>query len=145
MNKVPVVIVDDSEADRYIVRRRLSKVEGFGEVMEAEDGAVFLEEFFNGAGRVQSEILPLLVLMDVNMPGLNGFETIEELQRRVELGKGPASLVVMMFTSSSNPDDVAQAENLASVKGYITKPLDDVGIEKIRQIYHPHFSPNASV
>lgn len=139
MSKVPVVIVDDSDADRYIVKRRLSKAGGFGEVMEATDGIVFLEEFFNGGPQLETEDLPLLVLMDVNMPGLSGFETIEELQRRVALGKGPTSLVVMMFTSSNNPDDMAQAENLASVKGYINKPLDESGIEKIRLICQSNF------
>jgi CheY-like chemotaxis protein len=136
VNRVPVVIVDDSDADRYIVKRRLSKSGGFGEVKEARDGVVFLEDFFNCPGRDKIEDTPLLVLMDVNMPGLNGFETIEELQRRVALGEGPASLVVMMFTSSSNPEDLALAENLASVKGYIQKPLDEAGIEKILEIYH---------
>ncbi len=136
MNKVPVVIVDDSDADRYIVKRRLSKSGDFGEVKEARDGVVFLDEFFNGPVLVETEDSPLLVLMDVNMPGLNGFETIEELQRRVAAGEGPASLVVMMFTSSSNPEDLALAEKLSSVKGYIQKPLDQEGIAKILEIYH---------
>lgn len=137
MSKVPVVIVDDSDADRYIVRRRLNKAGDFGEVMEANDGIAFLEEFFNGHFGIESQDQPLLILMDVNMPGMSGFETIEEIQRRAKAGKGPAtSMIVMMFTSSSNPDDLAQAENLELVKGYIHKPLDEEGVKKIRELYH---------
>lgn len=135
MRKIPVVVVDDEDVDRYIVKRRLSKAEDFGEVLEAPTGDAFLEEFFNGRKIELPPDVPLLVLMDVNMPGRNGFETIEELQRRMERGRGPGSVVIMMFTSSQNPKDQERAKQFAVVKGYIFKPLDDAGVEKIRELY----------
>lgn len=135
MKKIPVVVVDDNEADRYIVRRVLSKAEDFDEVLEAECGNVFLEEFYDGTGKTFAEDPPLLILMDVNMPGMNGFETVEELQRRSEAGKGPRTVVVMMFTSSDNPDDRERASHLVAVKGYIQKPLDETDVQFMRSVY----------
>ncbi|MFK7942526.1 MAG: response regulator [Paracoccaceae bacterium] len=136
MSRIPVVVVDDEKVDRYIVKRKLAKFDDFGEVLEASTGVDFLESFFNGHGSGNFKDQPLLVLMDVNMPRMNGFETIEELQKRMAGGHGPESIVIMMFTSSNNPDDRAKAEMLPTVKGYILKPLDDDGVLKIREIYH---------
>ncbi|MEM7213544.1 MAG: response regulator [Pseudomonadota bacterium] len=128
--------MDDQDVDRYIVKRRLSRSEGFGEVMEAPTGDDFLKDFFNGDGSKKVASLPLLVLMDINMPGRNGFETVEELQKRMAEGRGPESVVIMMFTTSDNPADRERALQLDSVKGYIVKPLDDDGIQRIRDLYY---------
>ena len=136
MRKISVIIVDDQDVDRYIVKRRLAKSDDFGEVMEAVTGDDFLEDFFNGDGSKKVEHLPLLVLMDINMPGRNGFETVEELQNRMAEGRGPKSVVIMMFTTSDNPADRERAMQLDSVKGYIVKPLDDDGIQRIRDLYY---------
>lgn len=136
MRKISVVIVDDQDVDRYIVKRRLAKAEGFGDIMEASTGDAFLEDFFNGDGSKKVENPPLLILMDINMPGRNGFETVEELQRRMSEGRGPKSVVIMMFTTSDNPADRHRADQLDAVKGYIVKPLDDTGIEAIRKLYY---------
>lgn len=133
--KIPVVVVDDEEVDRYIVKRRLSSTGQFGDVLEAETGDAFLEMFFNGHLELQEAPDPLLVLMDVNMPGRDGFETIEEMQRRMAVGRGPESVAVLMFTSSDNLEDRERAAALSAVKGYITKPMDGVDVEKILQMY----------
>lgn len=135
MNKIPVAIVDDQDADRYIARRRLSKAGDFEPVFESTTGTDFLETFFNGHKADDLGHSPLVVLMDINMPQMNGFETIEEVMRRMDAGRGPKSVDFLMFTSSDNPDDRARAEGLEPVKGYIVKPLDENGIEKILALY----------
>lgn len=135
LNKIPVVIVDDQDADRYIAKRRLAKTGDFDPVFESTTGPDFLETFFNGHKGSGIEHSPLVVLMDINMPQMSGFETIEEVMRRMESGRGPDSVDFMMFTSSENPSDLARADGLDAVKGYIVKPLDEAGIEKIRALY----------
>ncbi|WP_203348000.1 response regulator [Sulfitobacter geojensis] len=136
MNKIPVAVVDDDSADRYIVKRRLSKAEGFEDVTEFTGGHELLERFFSDQLDTTSQDLPLLILMDINMPQMDGFETIEEMQKRRTKGYGPESMVVMMFTSSNNPSDRERAGNLDLVKGFITKPLDGSGAEVIRTLYY---------
>ena len=128
------IVVDDNKMDRYIVKRQLAKHPEFGDLMEATDGLDFLDNLVAN-GRVDDDNpKPVLILMDINMPGLNGFETAEKLQQRIDEGKGPESVVVMMFTSSDNPNDKARAEALDIVKGYIVKPLDAADIETLRPI-----------
>lgn len=139
MKKISVVVIDDEKVDRYIVKRRMSKLDVFGDVIEATNGDRFLDEYFQNENEFQDSVPPpLLLLMDVNMPGRNGFETVEEIQRRMVDGRGPESIVIMMFTSSGNENDRARAESLDAVKGYITKPLDEKGIETILELYEQY-------
>jgi len=128
-------VVDDEVVDRYIVLRHLSKESDFGEVREMPSGQAFLDAFFSDQSLRISDDVPLLILMDINMPGLNGFETVEEMQRRKEQGFGPTSIVVLMFTSSNNPTDKQRAQELDFVNGFITKPLSDTKVDAIRKLY----------
>ena len=133
--KIPVVVVDDQEVDRYLVKRCLSKVDDFNELIEVSSGTRFLEQFFsNGSGSFPDNE-SLLVLMDINMPGLDGFQTIEEVQRRMLEGFGPSSVVVMMFTSSDNQRDRDKANELDMVKGYLSKPIDEASVRRMRDLY----------
>lgn len=136
---IPVVVVDDEEADRYLVKRRLARVGGFAEVIEEPSGDRFLEDYSSGYLAEAAASTSLLVLMDINMPGRNGFETIEELQRRMDDGQGLSSIAVMMFTSSNNVRDRERADEFSIVKGYITKPLDDSGVRHIMDLYRSSF------
>lgn len=133
---IPVVVVDDSKTDRYLVKRRLSRFEAFEEVLEEPAGDTFLENYFNGHGAADIGDRTLLVIMDINMPRMSGFETVEAMQKRRAEGKGPRSCVVLMFTSSENPKDLEKAKNFEIVKGYITKPLDNDDIGVITEIYN---------
>ena len=125
------VIVDDNDMDRYLVRRVLSKHDIFDEVFEAPTGDAFIAEFCEGETLNEVHPKPVLILMDINMPGRNGFETAERLQAMVEAGQTTRSIVVMMFTSSDNPEDKARADAIDIVKGYIVKPLSHEDVETI--------------
>lgn len=132
--KIPVYVVDDEDVDRMIVRKRLERSR-FGEifepVLESDAGDAFLDGYSKGA----TEALPPLVLMDVNMPRMDGFETIKVMEKMVETGEMATGVVVMMFTSSQNPKDQARSDACDLVKGYIVKPLCEDDIEKIIQCY----------
>jgi len=136
MVKIPVIVVDDNQDDRYIAKRKLSKHDDFAEVLESNAGYSFLEDYFEGTEKTEIEQPPLVVLMDINMPRMNGFETVAEIHARVAEGRGPDRIVVIMFSSSDNPEDHKEAEILQSVQGYVVKPLNDSGIEQIRAAYH---------
>jgi CheY-like chemotaxis protein len=132
---IPVIVVDDTKADRYIARRRLAKHRQFAEVIEMPTGEQFLAEFFIPPISEQVDGRRVVVLMDINMPRLNGFETVAALQAHLDKGGGPDSMVVMMFTSSNNPADRQRAAEYQIVKGYIVKPLDDAGVAEIMRLY----------
>lgn len=133
--KIPVMIVDDERVDRYTARRRLDQHGGFAAPMEAESGDIFLDSYCSDPDRWAQDMAPVLILMDINMPGRDGFATVAELGQRQKSGLGPPSLVVTMFTSSSNPRDRQRAEALPLVKGYAEKPLNAAGAQALFELY----------
>ena len=143
---IPVVIVDDEEIDRLIALKRIARspwAKVLNPVFEAISGDVFLDTLF------QSDALPegqKLVLMDINMPGRSGFETIEEMRRRMPTeGDGT---VVIIYSSSENEDDVARAKALDLVREYIVKPFDEADLETIVRVFDlksPETAPDGTL
>ena len=129
------VVVDDNEMDRYMVRRYLSRRGEFGECIEATNGVEFIEQICDAHKLDDLSPKPILVLLDINMPMMDGFETARALQERIEAGNVPSSHVVMMFTSSENPDDRRKAAEIDIVKGYIVKPMDDADVAFLLELY----------
>lgn len=125
-----IAVVDDNKADRYTIKRRLSKMKLDVELIEFDSGDAFLRNFFEKEAFRDKD--NLLVIMDINMPRLNGFETVGAMQQCLKDGKGIRSCVVMMFSSSDNPVDREMAENYDIIAGYIVKPLDIDDAEMIR-------------
>lgn len=122
--KLPsVMIVDDDESDRYLLRRLLMKAEVSDTVFEAADGQEALDFL---SAREEGERLhpgtfpPLLVFVDVNMPRLNGFDFLERFAE-VRLELGYESVVLMVFSSSNREQDRLRSLGYAFVKGLIVK------------------------
>lgn len=134
MKTISVISVDDSDADRYIIRRELDRAEGFEQLGEQVSGDDFLDAFYQPPLPVMSTRPPTLILMDVRMPGRDGFETIEAMQERMRLGDGPDDILVVMCTSSEHPRDLERAANMPAVKGYLTKPFDRNSVSRLREI-----------
>ena len=111
MDETPfaVLVVDDNEVNRELYSRYL-ELEGY-RVLGAGDGTDALEQIEGG------EID--LVLLDVMMPGLDGFEVLE----RVRKTHSPEELPVIMATAKDQSEDVVKAFDLGA-NDYVTKPLD---------------------
>lgn len=118
-----VLLVDDSEADRYLMVRLLKKLGHRGRVFEAENGEEALALLREREAQVQKygrEFPPLLVLLDINMPLLNGFEFLKEFDAL----RNPldyASVVILMVTSSTREVDRSRADAFDFVGGYLEK------------------------
>ena len=104
-----VLVVDDNEVNRELYSRYL-ELEGH-RVLAASDGTEALE-------LVDKESVDL-VLLDVMMPGLDGFEVLETLRR----DHSADTLPVIMATAKDQSEDVVRAFDLGA-NDYVTKPLD---------------------
>ncbi len=116
---IKVLLVDDSATMRKIVRRKMKEV-GFvvDEFLEAGDGKQALEKVFNNSVD--------LILLDWNMPVMNGLEFIQAL-RSIEL---PKRIPVIMVTTEGSHEKVNEAIK-SGVDGHILKPID---AEQLRDI-----------
>jgi CheY-like chemotaxis protein len=109
-----ILLVDDDEIDVMNVRRAFEKGKIANPLFHAEDGLVALE-------MLRSAALPKnrrLVLLDLNMPRMNGIEFLRELRKDPEL-HGTA---VVVLTTSDEERDRLEAYNF-HVAGYLVKPV----------------------
>ena len=129
-----VMIVDDDEVDRYLIKRKLKEL-GFSYHFFEETNGKDALDFFVGCEREKtappSGYPPHIVFLDINMPLMNGWEFLREFsglysQARLE------NSVVIMFTSSSTPEDKARAKEYNFVKGYLLK--GEFGATDLKQI-----------
>jgi PAS domain S-box-containing protein len=110
MNKGRILVVDDEEATRYFVARTMRK-EGY-EVFEARDGTSALELAFTAN--------PDLVVLDVRLPDINGFEVAE----RLRADSATRSIAILQLSASFTDPD-AQAQGLQrGADGYLTHPVE---------------------
>ncbi len=122
-----VLIVDDQDANRLLLRDLLES-QGH-EVTEAADGEEALQRV--------SEIAPDVVLLDIGMPGMDGFEVC----RRIKADPATASIPVLLVTALSQRDQRLLGIG-AGANDYITKPVDrsDLSLRvrnaiRMRQLY----------
>lgn len=106
-----VLAIDDQALNRAIARSVSAEL-GL-EVIEAETGHRALD-------LLQSGTLPDVILMDVNMPGLNGIETTRAIRA---LG-GPAAAIPVVAVTANNAPAVLDAAREAGVRAVLTKPID---------------------
>ncbi len=74
-----------------------------------------------------------LILLDINMPIMNGWQFLEHYQKLDE--KKRATILVVMLTSSVNIADQKKAEKLQLVKKFINKPLNEEGVNEIINLF----------
>jgi len=104
-----ILVIEDNPASRELAAYLLGKSGHTVEV--AENGAQGL--------RMAAESRPDLILCDLQMPELNGYEFIAEVRKHGELG----AALVLAVTALSMPGDEAKALN-AGFNGYLSKPID---------------------
>lgn len=105
-----IIIVDDSATMRQQVRRALEP--GKFEVVEAVDGQ-------DGLDKVKADKDIDVMILDVNMPRMNGIELAEALNSE---GRIAAGLKIVMLTTEGHADLIQRAKT-AGAKGWIVKPF----------------------
>ncbi len=112
MKKLSLLLIDDDEIERMKFKRVCHK-NGFPhEIFEAKNGEVALE-VLKGDG-----MIPNIIVLDLNMPKMNGIEFLNVLKSDSELKYIP----IIIMSSSSNFTDVKECYKIG-IAGYIIKPL----------------------
>jgi len=116
MADVRFLIVDDFSTMRRIVRNLLKEL-GHADADEAEDGSVALHKLRNGKFD--------MVITDINMPNVNGFELLTQIKSDDKLKHIP----VLMVTAEARKEDIIAAAQ-GGAAGYIVKPFTKATLEE---------------
>lgn len=114
-----VLYVEDEECDQLFMRRAFQKA-GLAEALRAVGDGREAIDYLAGTGVFTDRgqyPLPSVVLLDLNLPLLSGFEVLEWMKKRPEL----AALPVVVFSSSTRQDDKLKAAELGA-SDYVEKP-----------------------
>jgi len=117
-NKIDILMVEDDEVDIMQVQRAFGKHKITNTLHVAHNGIEALA-MLRGDGQPKLSPRPKIILLDINMPKMNGLEFLEELRADEELH----SISVFILTTSSDDADRIAAFNL-NVAGYIVKPVN---------------------
>ncbi|UQN08232.1 response regulator [Deinococcus sp. QL22] len=109
-----VLLVDDNPLDRQLAQAAFELLDAPCHLETVESGTAALKLLLHSEAR-----LPDVILLDIHMPGMTGFEVLSALKAQPRLGFIP----VMMLTTSAHDDDITRAYTLHA-SAYLTKSND---------------------
>lgn len=128
-----VLLVDDDPTTNFLNKRLLQQLEVAEQLVVAENGAEALRTLTDTCLRPDAAACPALILLDINMPVMNGLAFIEAYQQLVLPVMPPP--VIIVLTTSMNASELARVQQLP-VAGLLSKPLTR---EKVAGILQQHF------
>jgi len=122
-----VMVIDDTQVDRYIAERNIKKHLFAEQVICKESAQSALDYLLLFCDN--PEELPQLIFLDIRMPDMDGFDFLAKYENLPEQVK--KNCIIMMLSSSLSPDDLEKAKNNKYISRFLNKPLDK---EKFMQI-----------
>lgn len=127
MNEVHILLVEDNEGDIILTTEAFKDMELENKISIVRDGEEALQ-FLRKQDSYSDVTTPQLILMDINLPGMDGKELLETIKKDPELKEIP----VVMLTSSAADADISECYD-KHVNWYITKPID---YDKYTKVMH---------
>jgi two-component system, chemotaxis family, response regulator Rcp1 len=127
MKEVHILLVEDSEGDIVLTLEAFKEAKIKNKVSVARDGEDALN-LLQRTGKYSGAELPDLILLDINLPKIDGKEVLSRIKNHNDLRTIP---VVMLTTSAAEKDIIFSYSNYASC--YIIKP---VSIDKFMEVVH---------
>jgi CheY-like chemotaxis protein len=117
VRSLQILVVDDDDADALMITEALDSAQTNASVERVADGQEALE-YLRHQGEFAQSIRPDLILLDLNMPRMDGRETLAAIKADDQLKAIP---VVILTTSGATPDIVSSYQHRANA--YVTKPF----------------------
>ena len=136
MNQQPlncILLVDDDEPTNFLNKMTLEQTGCTRHISVAQSGQEALD-YLRGCG-VDSgkQPRPDLIFLDINMPAMDGWEFLDRYRSLPSAQK--ADIVLIMLTTSLNPDDELKTRTIPEVAGFENKPLSQMRLEQLLQKY----------
>lgn len=130
-----VLVIDDSETDRFVAKRMIQKYNFAEEIVVQESATkalIYLQTMEN-----TPEELPQFIFLDIRMPEMDGFGFLEEYEKLSEIIK--SKCIIMMLSTSLDAEDHEKALKNQHVNRFLNKPLDKEKMETLGQEFQPKF------
>lgn len=122
-----VLIIDDDKATNVLTKRVVNRHQAFGEVMviqNAQSALDYLLSIFESAIS-----LPELIFLDINMPYMNGWEFLNELEKVYQ--KFAKEIKIILLSTSSIPEEKKFSTKYPMVDDFIKKPLSQLALDEL--------------
>ncbi|QNF32373.1 response regulator [Adhaeribacter swui] len=126
-----VLLIDDDAISNFLNTRLLKEMQVAQEIkvtLNGEEALRYLQQ-----QKAANKPFPELILLDINMPVMNGFEFLEAFR---DVADENNQSVIIILTTSTNARDFDQLKNYEEVEVYLSKPLTD---ENLLYILDKHF------
>ena len=130
-----ILLVDDDPDDNFL-HQLIIDDSGLCESIRVAETGIDALRYLSDSGH-PDYIRPDLILTDVHLPGMNGFEFLNQYCQLAEQLKSRFAVIVL--TTSLDPRDTKQAAMLPCVDGYYTKPLTIESLQRIVSQCNPAF------
>ncbi|HEY4289748.1 MAG TPA: response regulator [Puia sp.] len=128
-----ILLIDDDEPTNFLNKMTLEQTGCTRHIRVAQSGREALY-YLEGCGEGQL-LRPDLIFLDINMPAMDGWEFLEKY--RLLPAKQKADIVLIMLTTSLNPDDEEKTKSIPEISGFENKPLR---LGQLEAILKKHFA-----
>lgn len=115
---IEILLVEDSPSDANLTIREFNRARIANNLHWVEDGEAAMD-FLHQQGDYTHVPRPDLILLDLNLPGMDGREVLEAVKADLSLKRIP----IVILTTSSDEEDILRSYNL-NANCYVTKPID---------------------
>ncbi|TGK30875.1 response regulator [Leptospira gomenensis] len=126
-----ILLIDDNQDDNFFHERVIRKG-NYAEMVVSKQSAESALDYLKGRD-LSRDPRPDLIFLDINMPGMNGWEFLEEYNHLPP--EFQSRIIVVMLTTSDNLDDKEKAKRFGILSDFKTKPLTDAMLRDILEEY----------
>jgi len=118
--RVTIVMVEDDPGHAYLIQKNLRRAGLGNEVIHLTDGQQALDYLFGGGESAGTRNpVPVLILLDLNMPVVDGYQVLA----RIKADKRTKRTPVVVLTTTDNPQEISRCYELGC-NVYVTKPVE---------------------
>lgn len=130
LETAPILLVEDDKIDAKTIMRALQEIHIINPIIIAQNGVEALE-YLNDSTKKK----PGIILLDINMPKMNGIEFLKIAKNDIDLRVIP----IVVLTTSQHEQDKVESYNLG-VSGYMIKPVDYLKFVEVVKTIHLYWT-----